>query len=182
MKSQCSELQATVEELRDELHKAKQELSMLQSDQIPKIEHNAITEFRTNHGLSISEKDAVIAGMVAEKQKLQKQHLKELNSKDVELADLKSEKKQLEKQLESMLVHRHANVTPTAARTGEGSNKDAELLQGCTSETASPSTSTAALITATPEGMSVIVKEKERTTGAGVNGLSAEHIHSAVSR
>ena len=187
LKSQCNELQATVEQLRDELHKTKQELSTLQSDEVPGNELEAkLIEFRTNHALliseKISEKDAVIAGMVAERQKLEKQHLEENNLKDVEIADLKSQKKQLEKQLKSSLAHRRANVTSTATHIGEGSNKDAELLQGCTSETASPTTSTSALTTATSEGVSVIVKGKEQTTDAGVGSCSAEHVHSGVSR
>ena len=178
LKSQCSELQCTVEEQKDELLRTKREMSMLKSDQVPGNEHDAeLTQLRTSHALLIQGKDSVIAALVAEKQDVEKNFSKKINSKDIEIAELKSEKKLLE----SRLAHKHANITPTAPCIGGGGNKDAELLQGCTSETASPTTSTSAFIAATPEGMSLMEKEKERNNDAGVGSHSAEHIHSGVS-
>ena len=182
LKSQCSELQGIVEKLRDELYRTKQELSTLQSDQVPGNEHDAtIAELQNNHKLLISEKDAAISELVTEKRKLKRKNVEEINLKDTEIADLKLQKRQLEKQLESRLAHKHASVTPTTDHIVKGSSKDAELLQGCTSETASPTTSTSALITVTPKSVSVMVKQKEQSTDAGVGSLSEEYAHSGVS-
>ena len=133
-----------------------------ESEKKAQIELNAkLVEMRNNSALLRSQneaKDGQIAALMADKDDLEKR----LNSKDVEMAELIVERKELE----NKLAQEHARIitsTPTTTHVDADSNKDTEWLQGSSSETRASPYSSSALITATPEKLTLMLTQKEKT-------------------
>ena len=184
LNSQCSNLQAELCKLKQGLASASGHGSFVQmqpeitetdkdtviavmsdqreSEKKAQIELNAkLVEMRNNSALLRSQneaKDGQIAALMADKDDLEKR----LNSKDVEMAELIVERKELE----NKLAQEHARIitsTPTTTHVDADSNKDTEWLQGSSSETRASPYSSSALITATPEKLTLILAQKEQT-------------------